>query len=92
MRARSQFHLATRALAAAKDALRLERALAGEGRGEPDAADFAEISSAKTEEELSQASQGLVAARARLLELRGELPAVLLGSGPAPTNRETGSS
>lgn len=87
-RARSQFQLATRALAAARDAVRVERALASEGRGEPDAGDREEISAAKAEEELSQASQGLVGARARLLELRGELPAALIGDRPASATRE----
>ncbi len=78
--ARGEFQLATRALAVARDALRSSEALANEGRSEPDAVDRAQIAVAKTEDDLGQASQGLLAARARLLELTGELPAALLAS------------
>ena len=84
-KAKSQLQLATRALAVATEALRLEKALADEGRGEPDAADRAEIAAARAEDDQSQASQGLVAARARLLELRGDLPAALMGGKQAGT-------
>ena len=87
-RAKSQSQLAARALAVAGEALRIERTLANEGRGEPDAVDRAEISAARAEDDQSQASQGLVAARARLLELRGELPAALTGAKPEEHKEE----
>ncbi len=82
-RSQGEFRLATRALAAARDGLRVAQALAGEGRGEPDAVERAEITAAKAGDELGQARQGLTAARARLLELRGELPGALLASTTA---------
>ena len=75
-----EFRLATRALAAARDALRVAQALAGEGRGEPDAVERGEIAAARAEDDLGQASYGLVVARAKLLEVRGELPGALLAS------------
>jgi outer membrane protein TolC len=78
--ARGEFELATRALSVAREALRASEALANEGRAEPDAVDRTEIAIAKAEDDLGQASQGLLAARARLLELTGELPAALLAS------------
>jgi outer membrane protein TolC len=89
--AKSQSQLAARALALARDALRVENALANEGRGEPDAVDRAEILAAKAEEDQSQVRQGLLAARARLLELRGELPVALLGA-PAASAAASGSA
>jgi outer membrane protein TolC len=91
-RAKSQSQLAARAVAVAGEALRIERTLANEGRGEPDAVDRAEISAAKAEDDQSQASQGLVAARARLLELRGELPAALTGAKPGNSRGEAGEA
>jgi outer membrane protein len=78
--ARGEFELATRALSVARDALRASEALANEGRAEPDAMDRAEIAVARAADDMGQASQGLLAARARLLELTGELPAALLAS------------
>ena len=81
-----QRQLATRALAVAAQALTVEKALADEGRGELDAIDRAEIAAAKAGDDESQASQGLVAARARLLELRGDLPGVLLAGNPGPAS------
>jgi outer membrane protein TolC len=79
-----EFRLATRVLAAARDALRVAQALAGDGRGEADAVERGEIAAARAEDDLGQASQGLTAARAKLLELRGELPAALLASAAIP--------
>ncbi len=79
-RSQGEFRLATRALAVARDALRVAQALANEGRGEPDAVERGEIAVAKAEDDLGQASQGLLAARSKLLELRGELPEALLAS------------
>jgi outer membrane protein len=78
--ARGEFQLATRALSVARDAFRATEALANEGRAEPDAVDRAEIAIAKAEDDMGQASQGLLAARARLLELTGDLPTALLAS------------
>jgi outer membrane protein TolC len=78
-RARADFQLSSRALAPA---------LAAEGRGEADGVDLGEIAVAKAEDERADAGQGLLAARARLLELRGELPAALLGAKPSDRNPE----
>jgi outer membrane protein len=85
-RAEAEFQLASRALAIARDALRVEQALSNEGRGEPEGADRAEIAAAKAEEDRSEVGPGLLAARAKLPELRGELPAVLLAGNPAPAS------
>jgi outer membrane protein TolC len=87
-RARAEFQLSSRALAAAKEGLRVAQALAAEGRGEADGVDLGEIAVAKAEDEGAEAGQGLLAARARLLELRGELPAALLGVRPSDRNPE----
>ena len=81
-RARAESQLSSRALAAARDGLRVAQSLAAEGRGDADSVDLNEIAVAKAEDEASEAAQGVLAARARLLELRGELPAALLGSKP----------
>ncbi len=61
----------------------MAQALANEGRGEPDAVERGEIAAAKAEDDLGQASQGLLTARTKLLELRGELPGALLASAAA---------
>ncbi len=82
-RSQGELRLATRALAVARDALRVAQALANEGRGEPDAVERGEIAAAKAEDDLGQASQGLLTARTKLLELRGELPGALLASAAA---------
>jgi outer membrane protein TolC len=87
-RARADFQLSSRALAAAREGLRVAQALAAEGRGEADGVDLGEIAVAKAEDERAEAGQGLLAARARLLELRGELPAALLGVKPSDRNPE----
>ena len=58
----------------------MAQALANEGRGEADAVERGEIAAAKAEDDLGQASYGLVVARAKLLELRGELLEALLAS------------
>ena len=50
--------------------------------------DLAHIAAAKAEDEAAEAGQGLLAARARLLELRGELPAALLGVKQSDRNPE----
>jgi outer membrane protein TolC len=75
----AHYALSRRAVEVAREELRVARALADEGRGEPDGIENREVALADAEDDLSNASQGLLAARARLLELRGELPAALLG-------------
>jgi outer membrane protein TolC len=70
--------LARRASNVAAEALRVARALAAEGRGEPDDVDVREIAAAEARDDLAQATQGVLAARLKLLELRGELPAALV--------------
>ncbi len=87
-RARTEFQLSSRALAAAREGLRVAQALTAEGRGEADSVDLGVIAVAKAEDEGTEAGQGLLAARARLLELRGELPATLLGVKPSDRNPE----
>jgi outer membrane protein TolC len=87
-RARAEFQLSTRALAGANEGLRVARSLADEGRGEADGVDLAEIAVAKAEDEGTEAAQALLAARARLLELRGDLPGALLGVQPSDRNPE----
>lgn len=87
-RAWADFQLSSRALAAAREGLRIAQALAAEGRGEADGVDLGEIAVAKAEDERAEAGQGLLAARAKLLELRGELPAALLGLKPSDRNPE----
>ena len=87
-RARADFQLSSRALAAAREGLRVAQALAAEGRGEADGVDLGEIAISKAEDEGAEAGQGLLAARARLLDLRGELPAALLGVKPSDRNPE----
>jgi len=88
--AQAQFQLAGRALAISREGLRAAQVLANEGRGEPDSVDRAEIALAKAEDDRSQASQGLLAARARLLEVRGELPSTLLQTAPENGKGEAG--
>jgi len=87
-RARAEFQLSSRALAAAREGRRVAQSLAAEGRGDADGVDLNVIAVAKAEDEASEAAQGLLAARARLLELRGELPAALLGVKPSNRNQE----
>jgi outer membrane protein TolC len=87
-RARADFQLSSRALAAAREGVRVAQALAAEGRGEADGVDLGEIAVAKAEDERAEAGQGLLAARARLLELRGELPGALLGVKPPNPSRD----
>jgi len=87
-RARAEFQLSSRALAAAREGLRVAQSLAAEGRGDADGVDLSEIAVAKSEDEASEAAQALLAARARLLELRGELPAAVLGVKPSDRSPE----
>jgi outer membrane protein TolC len=83
-RGQAQLQLASRAVFVAREALRVAQALAGEGREEPDEVDRREIALAQAEDDQTQASLGLLAARAKLLEVTGELPAALLRTPPKP--------
>ncbi len=73
--------LGQRAVAVSAEALRVARAFAAEGRSEPDDVDLREVAAADANDDLAQATQGLLAARLKLLELRGELPAALVSRG-----------
>lgn len=86
-RATAEMALAGRAAGVAQEGLRLARLLAQEGRGEVNALESQEIAAADAEEEMAKATVGVLAARARLLDLRGELPSAVLGtpaSSPEP--------
>jgi outer membrane protein TolC len=76
--AQAQAQLTSRALAVGREALRVAQALANEGRGEPDDVDDRQLELSRAQEDRIRAEQGLLAARAALLELRGELPGALL--------------
>lgn len=82
-RAGSQEAVARSAEAIARNRVRVASALAAEGRGEPNGADQADIALVRAEEERVNASQAVLAARASLLALRGELVSGL-GSAPHP--------
>ena len=79
VRAGAESSLSGRASAVAREELRVTRALADEGRAEPDAVELKEIALGEAEEEEASAAQGILAARVRLLELTGTLP----GTSPA---------
>ena len=81
-RAAAEVSLSSRALGVAREELRVARALADEGRGDPDAVETGEIAVTDAEDQEADAGQGLVAARAKLLELTGELTTSLLGTSP----------
>jgi outer membrane protein TolC len=83
-RAESQSQLASRALAAAREALRVAQALAVEGRGEPDDVDLRQLELARAQDDRIRAEQGVLAARAGLLDVRGDLPGALLTPEEAP--------
>jgi outer membrane protein TolC len=74
-RAAVESALSRRAEGIAVESLRLARVVAGEGRGEADDVDRGEIEAASASETAARAGLDLFAARARLLSLRGELPA-----------------
>lgn len=65
--------LARGSVAVAEEALRAAKALAGEGRGEPDGVPRAQIEAADAEDAVSRATEALVAARLALLGIRGGL-------------------
>jgi len=73
VRAGAESALSGRATAVAREELRVARALADEGRGEPDAVELREIAVGEAEDEEAAAAQGLLTARVRLLELTGVL-------------------
>src|SRR5262249_53073209 len=79
-RLRLEAGLARRGAALAEEALRQARALAGEGRGEPDAVPRAELALVDSREDAAVLARDEVAARLRLLALRGELLSAL-GAG-----------
>jgi outer membrane protein TolC len=72
--------LARRGAAVAAEALRVARALAAEGRAEPDDVDRREIALADAQDDLASATQGVVAARVKLVELRGEMNSAIFGA------------
>ena len=75
--------VARSAEAVARERSRIAGALAAEGRGEPNAAELADIALARAQEESANAAQGVLTARVTLLALRGELTKGLTGSSPA---------
>lgn len=83
-RAGSQEAVARSAESVARERVRIASALAAEGRGEPDAAQIADLALVRAGEELANASQAVLAARVSLLALRGELVSKL-GSSSPPT-------
>ena len=85
--AAARLALARRGAAVAAEALRVARALAAEGRSEPDEMDRREIALAEAQDDLASATQGVLAARLKLLELRGELAPALLSARAAPAPR-----
>ncbi|MEP6802607.1 MAG: TolC family protein [Acidobacteriota bacterium] len=79
IRARGELGVSQSAEAAAAEGARIARALATEGRGGADDVELTEIAHAATAEQRAAASQGLLAARLRLLDLRGDLDALFAG-------------
>jgi outer membrane protein TolC len=84
IRAGAEAALSSRASAVAREELRVARALADEGRGDPDAVELKDIALVEAEDEEASAGQGLLAARAKLLELTGGLTSSLLASLSKP--------
>jgi outer membrane protein TolC len=81
-RAAAEAALSRRAADVAREELRVARALADEGRAEPDAIERGEIALADAEDDKAGASQAVLAARLGLLELTGDLTASLVGTPP----------
>ena len=71
-RADGQIAVARSAEAAAREAVRIARELAAEGRGGTNDVERAQIALGAAQEQAGNAGQALLAARLRLLELRGE--------------------
>ncbi|MEP7131737.1 MAG: TolC family protein [Acidobacteriota bacterium] len=78
-RARGELGVAQSAAAATAEGLRVARALAIEGRGGADDVELAEIARGASAEQKAAASQALLAARLRLLDLRGDLLTAFTG-------------
>jgi len=76
-RAEAALALARQAADLAEESLRITRALAAEGRAEPEVIEGRESDRADAEEETAKATAGLAVARANLLALRGELPGMV---------------
>jgi outer membrane protein TolC len=76
LHAEAQNALAQRAATLARDDQRVIQALADEGRAEPAEVDKLAIALADAEDDSAVASQGLLAARVKLLALTGRLPGV----------------
>jgi outer membrane protein TolC len=83
-RAQARLALSVRAEALAREILRVGKTLAVEGRAEPDELDKQTIAAGEARDDRTRASLQLLAARAKLLELRGELPGVLLADARSP--------
>jgi outer membrane protein len=83
-RAQARLALALRAETLARETFRVGKALAVEGRAEPDDLDKQTIAAGEARDDRTRASLQLLAARAKLLELRGELPGVLLADARSP--------
>lgn len=71
-RADGEIAVARSAEAATRESVRIARELASEGRGGSDDVERAQIALGAAREQLGNAGQALLAARLRLLELRGE--------------------
>ncbi|HYT32083.1 MAG TPA: TolC family protein [Thermoanaerobaculia bacterium] len=91
-RAQARLALTVRAEALARETLRVGKALAVEGRAEPDELDKQTIAAGEARDDRIKASQQLLAARAKVLELRGELPGALLADAPIAEAPKSGSS
>ncbi|MDQ2978701.1 MAG: TolC family protein, partial [Acidobacteriota bacterium] len=72
-RADGQIAVARSAEAAAREAVRIARELAAEGRGGLNDLEGAQIALGAAREQVGNAGQALLAARLRLLELRGDV-------------------
>jgi len=91
-RAQARLALSVRAEALARETLRVGKALAVEGRAEPDELDKQILAAGEARDDRTKASQQLLAARAKVLELRGELPGALLAEAPIAEAPKSGSS
>lgn len=80
-RAETGLSLARREAGLEDEALRLERVLALEGRGEPEGVERAAIARARARERALEAEAAALEARLGLLDLRGELLSFLVRSG-----------
>ncbi len=79
-----ELELARQSGAVAEEALRVAKALAREGRGDPDGVPRAEIEAADAEEGTARAAEAVVGARLALLSLRGDLDVLAAGPKPGP--------